>query len=363
MLDLFLRVLQLRDGVKVRVVVGFAGALDRLLLECPAEGRAALLRSIARRDRRAARQAGAALLRVVEDGAPAAAADLGDESAPRLERLRALIERIERRFDRDRVSLSIDLAEFAEDTLAPELQGATETAPYYDGLMFRAYADGTALTAGRRRPLRSAVPAAGRRSRRRWDSRVSLDRCWERRNMMRLALPKGRNLEPALDAFRAVGVELHGFDDGGRKLRSFFEQDELEVLLLKDWDLPLYVEYGVADFGIVGSDVLAEMDGDLLVPARLREGRCRMSLIGPEGSAPQPGSQVRLATKYPKLARRMVASRPWGAEIVRCRDRSSWRRCCAWPRSRSTSCRPGARSPRTGWWSSRCSSTCIPAWW
>ena len=42
-----------------------------------------------------------------------------------------------------------------------------------------------------------------------------------------------------------------------------------------------------------------------------------MSLIGPEGSAPQPGSQVRLATKYPKLARKMVASRPWGAEIVR----------------------------------------------
>jgi ATP phosphoribosyltransferase regulatory subunit len=157
MLDLFLRVLQLRDGVKVRVVVGFAGALDRLLLECPADGRAALLRSIARRDRRAARQAGAALLRVVEDGAPAQAADLGDESATRLADLRALIDRVERRFDRERVSLSIDLAEFAEDTLAPELQGATETAPYYDGLMFRAYADGTAhggaggggLTAGR----------------------------------------------------------------------------------------------------------------------------------------------------------------------------------------------------------------------
>jgi ATP phosphoribosyltransferase regulatory subunit len=148
MLDLFLRVLQLRDGVKVRVVVGFAGALDRLLLECAPESRAQLLRAIARRDRRAARQAGSALLRVVEDGAPSAPADLGDEAAPRLERLRALIERIEGRFDRERVSLSIDLAEFAEDTLHPELQGATETAPYYDGLMFRAYADGIALAHG-----------------------------------------------------------------------------------------------------------------------------------------------------------------------------------------------------------------------
>ena len=45
--------------------------------------------------------------------------------------------------------------------------------------------------------------------------------------------------------------------------------------MLKDWDLPLYVEYGVADFGIAGADVLAEMDGDLLVPARLRDGACR----------------------------------------------------------------------------------------
>jgi ATP phosphoribosyltransferase len=135
--------------------------------------------------------------------------------------------------------------------------------------------------------------------------------------MMRLALPKGRNLDPALEALRAVGVELEGFDEGGRRLRSVFERDSLEVLLLKDWDLPIYVEYGVADFGIAGADVLAETDGDLLVPARLREGGCRLSLIGPEGSQPEAGSQVRVATKYPKLARRMIASRPWGAEIVR----------------------------------------------
>jgi ATP phosphoribosyltransferase regulatory subunit len=148
MLDLFLRVLQLRDGISVRLVVGFAGALDRLLLECPAENRAALLRAIARRDRRAARQAGSAVLRVVEDGAPERASDLGDEAAPRLERLRALIERVERRFDRERVAISIDLAEFAEDTLDAQLQGTTETAPYYDGLMFRAYADGMTPVGG-----------------------------------------------------------------------------------------------------------------------------------------------------------------------------------------------------------------------
>lgn len=135
--------------------------------------------------------------------------------------------------------------------------------------------------------------------------------------MIRLALPKGRNLEPALAAFRAAGIPLLGLDPGGRSLRTRLEEG-VEVLSLKDWDLPLYVEHGVADLGIVGSDVLAEVDGDLLVPVRLREGRSRMSLIGRSGEAmPEPGGQVRLATKYPNTARRLVEDRPWGAEIVK----------------------------------------------
>jgi ATP phosphoribosyltransferase len=140
--------------------------------------------------------------------------------------------------------------------------------------------------------------------------------------VIRLALPKGRNLESALAAFRAAGLALAGVEGPSRRLR--FElpaegEGGVEVLLLKDWDLPLYVEHGVADCGIVGSDVLGELDGDLLVPVRLAAGRCRMSLIGrADGSAgvPTAGVQVRLATKYPATARRLLAERPWEAEIV-----------------------------------------------
>ncbi|HEX7182743.1 MAG TPA: ATP phosphoribosyltransferase [Thermoanaerobaculia bacterium] len=134
--------------------------------------------------------------------------------------------------------------------------------------------------------------------------------------MIRLALPKGRNLEVALAAFRAAGL-LRRFDGSGRSLLSQLPEDGIEVLSLKDWDLPVYVEHGVADCGIVGSDVLAEVDGDLLVPVRLREGRSRMSLIGRARDLPPAGGQVRLATKYPNTARRVVAERSWGAEIVR----------------------------------------------
>ena len=135
--------------------------------------------------------------------------------------------------------------------------------------------------------------------------------------MIRLALPKGRNLKIALEAFRAAGIGLEGLAIKDRRLRIEFPEDDLEVLLLKDWDLPLYVEYGIADCGVVGSDVLEEVDGDLLVPARFSDGHCRMSLIGHEGAMPDPGEQVRLVSKYPLTARRVIADRPWGAEVLK----------------------------------------------
>jgi len=141
--------------------------------------------------------------------------------------------------------------------------------------------------------------------------------------VIRLALPKGRNLAPTLAAFRAAGLDLAGVDENGRRLwlelppAELLGGEPLEVLLLKDQDLPLYVEYGVADLGVVGSDVLDETGADLLVPLRLTAGGSRLSLIGRPGALPRPGDQVRLATKYPRTARRLLAQRPWGAEVVR----------------------------------------------
>ncbi len=135
--------------------------------------------------------------------------------------------------------------------------------------------------------------------------------------MIRLALPKGRNLETALEAFRAAGVGLAGLEKGDRRLQVSLPDDGLEVLFLKDWDVPLYVQNGVADCGVVGSDVLEEVDADLLVPARFKGGRSRLSFIGHPGSMPRPGRQIRLATKYPVTARRVVRERPWGAEIFK----------------------------------------------
>src|SRR5256885_570460 len=135
-----------------------------------------------------------------------------------------------------------------------------------------------------------------------------------------MALPQGRELETAFAAFRAAGIELEGAEGtvrNGRSLIWRLPEEGIEILSLKDWDLPLYVGHGIADCGIVGSDVLEEVDGDLLVPVRLLAGRSRLSFIGREAALPAPGTQVRLATKYPNTARRIVADQPWGAEILK----------------------------------------------
>ena len=135
---------------------------------------------------------------------------------------------------------------------------------------------------------------------------------------MRLALPKGRNLVAARAAFEAAGWPLTCLDTEDRRLQFRDPELDLEVLLLKDWDVPLYVEYGIADVGVVGSDVLEEVGGDVLVPARFTEGHSRMSLIGKKDRGlPRPGQQVRVASKFPGIARAVVADEPWDAEILK----------------------------------------------
>lgn len=134
-------------------------------------------------------------------------------------------------------------------------------------------------------------------------------------DLLRLALPKGRNLGPTLEGLRAAGLRLDELS--GRRLRQVFPEEGIEVLLLKDWDLPLYVEQGIADCGVVGTDVLEEVGGDLLTPLRFTEGRCRMSLIGTRPEPPASGQQIRVASKYPRWTERLLAKRPWGVEIFK----------------------------------------------
>ncbi len=137
--------------------------------------------------------------------------------------------------------------------------------------------------------------------------------------MITFGLPKGRNLGPARDALAAAGLGLSGLDPS--RLRQRCADDgvlgvDVEVLLLKDWDLPLYVEHGIVDCAIVGSDVLEETQPDVFQPLRLRDGRSRLSLIAETPQLPRRRGQLRAATRYPAWAARLLAARNLHVELL-----------------------------------------------
>ncbi|HEV7786243.1 MAG TPA: ATP phosphoribosyltransferase regulatory subunit [Thermoanaerobaculia bacterium] len=145
-LRLFLELATAAGGGALQVVLGFAGALDHLLLTADAADPAALAAAVARRERGEVRRACPTLLGVVENGLPDRPEDLGPEAAGRLRSLLALRDELAAVFPEAR--LTIDLAEFACNSLDSRLSVAEGERPYYDGVVFHAYAGPAALPVG-----------------------------------------------------------------------------------------------------------------------------------------------------------------------------------------------------------------------
>ena len=126
-----------------------------------------------------------------------------------------------------------------------------------------------------------------------------------------LALPKGRVLEQSLELLKQAGLDVHISDDE-RAMRH--EGEHVRVILMRNADVPTYVELGVADAGVVGKDVLLEAGADVFEPVDLRFARCRLSLIRPRG---EQHTVARVASKYPRMAARWLLDQGLPAEVVR----------------------------------------------
>jgi ATP phosphoribosyltransferase len=130
-----------------------------------------------------------------------------------------------------------------------------------------------------------------------------------------VALPKGRVLRAVAPLLLRAGVDIGDLLADDRTLMRESPAAGLRFLLLKPDDVPTYVEYGAADLGVCGRDVLMERTADLYQPLDLQVGVCRMVVAGPKGRA-VPAGVPRVATKYPRIAAEHFARRGVQADIV-----------------------------------------------
>lgn len=140
-------------------------------------------------------------------------------------------------------------------------------------------------------------------------------------SQLTIALPKGRVMKQALKIFAKIGIEPPENMEESRKLIFEDKENGLRFLVVKPTDVPTYVEYGAADIGIAGKDVLSETDRDVYEPLDLKIGRCRMIVAEPAALSakddPTQWTSIRIATKYPNITERHFASKGIQVELIK----------------------------------------------
>jgi len=132
-----------------------------------------------------------------------------------------------------------------------------------------------------------------------------------------IALSKGRIFRETLPLLAAAGIEPIDDPDTSRKLILDTSQNDVKLVIIRASDVPTYVEYGAADVGVAGKDVLMEHGGNgLYEPVDLGIARCRLMVAGPERGIPRT-RRLRIATKYVQSTRRYYADRREQVEIIK----------------------------------------------
>ena len=121
-----------------------------------------------------------------------------------------------------------------------------------------------------------------------------------------VALTKGRLAQKTLDMFEQIGITCEEMRDKDTRKLIFVNEDlKLRFFLAKGPDVPTYVEYGAADIGVTGKDIILEEGRKLYEVMDLGFGKCRMCVCGPESAREllQNNQLIRVATKYPNIAK------------------------------------------------------------
>jgi ATP phosphoribosyltransferase len=132
--------------------------------------------------------------------------------------------------------------------------------------------------------------------------------------MLTLALSKGRIFEETAPVLAKAGIRPLEDPEQSRKLIIPTSNPEVQIIIVRASDVPTYVQFGAADFGVAGQDVLLEKGSDgLYIPIDLGIARCRMAVAVKNGfdyaAAVRQGSRLRVATKYVNCAREHFANK------------------------------------------------------
>jgi len=137
-----------------------------------------------------------------------------------------------------------------------------------------------------------------------------------------IALSKGRIFEETLPLLAAAGIVPTDDPEKSRKLIIGTNREDVRLVIVRATDTPTYVQYGAADLGIAGKDVLIEHGGSgLYQPLDLNIARCRLCVAVPKGfdyaAASRPGSRIRVATKYVSAARDHFAAKGMHVDLIK----------------------------------------------
>ena len=140
--------------------------------------------------------------------------------------------------------------------------------------------------------------------------------------MITIALSKGRIFDETLPLLGAAGIPVGEHPETSRKLILGTSRPDVRVIIVRATDVPTYVQYGAADLGVTGKDVLDEHGGNgLYQPLDLGIARCRMMVAAREGfdyrGAVRKGARLRVATKYLQTAREHFAAKGVHVDIIK----------------------------------------------
>ena len=137
-----------------------------------------------------------------------------------------------------------------------------------------------------------------------------------------IALSKGRIFDETLPLLAAAGIVPVENPETSRKLIIETNQPQVRVVIVRASDVPTYVQYGAADMGVAGRDMLIEHGSDgLYAPLDLKIAKCRMMVAVPEGfdyaSAVRQGARLKVASKYIKTAREHFAAKGVHVDLIK----------------------------------------------